>query len=273
MKGGSREWGAAAATKTPSAGMNYVVTAHPADAVSHALVSNFISEDELDLIVSKGSRLVIYSAGPEGLQPFKEVPMYGRIATMELWRPPGQKLAQLFVSTESNKFCILAWDGSEIVTKANGDLSDRIGRPADSGPIAIMEPRCRLIGLHLYDGLFKVIPATPSGALDKEAFNIRLEELQVIDLVFLHGLPKPTLALLYEDNKEARHLKTYEVHVKEKDFADGPWPVTNTERNASILIPVREPPSSHPLPCHLPVARQKELLPCLITPYPGPIRR
>ena len=86
MQGGWREWGAAAATKTPSAGMNYVVTAHPADAVSHALVSNFISEDELDLIVSKGSRLVIYSAGPEGLQPFKEVPMYGRIATMELWR-------------------------------------------------------------------------------------------------------------------------------------------------------------------------------------------
>ena len=91
----------------PQVAMNYVVTAHPADAVSHALVGNFISEGELDLIVSKGSRLVIYSAGPEGLQPFKEVPMYGRIATMELWRPPGQKLAQLFVSTESNKFCIL----------------------------------------------------------------------------------------------------------------------------------------------------------------------
>ena len=191
MKGGWRKWGAAAATKTPSAGMNYVVTAHPADAVSHALVSNFISEDELDLIVSKGSRLVIYSAGPEGLQPFKEVPMYGRIATMELWRPPGQKLAQLFVSTESNKFCILAWDGSEIVTKANGDLSDRIGRPADSGPIAIMEPRCRLIGLHLYDGLFKVIQANPSGALDGEAFNIRLEELRVIDVKFLHNYQEP----------------------------------------------------------------------------------
>ena len=97
--------------------MNYVVTAHPADAVSHALVGNFISESELDLIVSNGSRLVIYSVGPEGLQPFKEVPMYGRIATMQLWCPPGQNLAQLFLSTDSNKFCILAWDGSDIVTK------------------------------------------------------------------------------------------------------------------------------------------------------------
>lgn len=43
-----------------------------------------------------------------------------------------------------------------------------------------MDPRCRLIGLHLYDGLFKVIQANPSGALDGEAFNIRLEELRVI---------------------------------------------------------------------------------------------
>lgn len=218
--------------------MNYVVTAHPADAVSHALVGNFISEDELDLIVSKGSRLVIYSVGPEGLQPFKEVPMYGRIATMQLWRPPGQQLAQLFLSTESNKFCILAWDGSEIVTKANGDLSDRIGRPADSGPIAIMEPRCRLIGLHLYDGLFKVIQANPSGALDGEAFNIRLEELRVIDIKFLHNYQKPTLALLYQDNKDARHLKTYEVNLRDKSFGEGPWSQTNVEAGASMLISV-----------------------------------
>ena len=67
--------------------------------------------------------------------------------------------------------------------------------------------------MHLYDGLFKVIPAQASGALQNESFNIRLEELKVVDIVFLHGLPKPTLALLYEDNKEARHLKTYEVRA------------------------------------------------------------
>ena len=78
----------------------------------------------------------------------------------------------------------------------------------------------------------------------------------MIDLVFLHGLPKPTLALLYEDNKEARHLKTYEVHVKEKDFADGPWPVSNTEKDASLLIPVSDT-HSDPLPCRLPVARRR----------------
>jgi DNA damage-binding protein 1 len=35
-----------------------------------------------------------------------------------------------------------------------------------------------MIGLHLYDGSFKVIPINPKGQL-QEAFNIRLEELQV----------------------------------------------------------------------------------------------
>lgn len=45
-----------------------------------------------------------------------------------------------------------------------------------SGPfvvqIGIVDPEYRLIGLHLYDGLFKVIPIDSKGQL-KEAFNIR----------------------------------------------------------------------------------------------------
>ena len=220
--------------------MNYVVTAHPADAVSHALAGHFISSDveQLDLIVSKSSRLLIYTVGLHGLQPFKEVPLYGRVATMQLWRPDGRDRDMLFISTESNKFCILAWNGNEILTKANGDVSDRIGRPADSGPIAIIEPRCRLIGMHLYDGLFKVIRANQSGQFDGEAFNIRLEELKVIDIKFLHNYQKPTLALLYQDNKGARHLKTYEVLLGQRMFGAGPWSQANVELGASMLISV-----------------------------------
>lgn len=54
-----------------------------------------------------------------------------------------------------------------------------------------------MIGLRLYDGLFKVIP------LDREnkelkAFNIRLEELQVIDVKFLYGCQAPTICFVYQ---------------------------------------------------------------------------
>jgi DNA damage-binding protein 1 len=44
------------------------------------------------------------------------------------------------------------------VTRANGDVSDRVGRPCEAGQIGIIDPECRLIGLHLYDGHFKVSP-------------------------------------------------------------------------------------------------------------------
>ena len=42
------------------------------------------------------------------------------------------------------------------MTRANGDASDRVGRPVEVGQRGIVDPQCRLIGLHLYDGLFKV---------------------------------------------------------------------------------------------------------------------
>jgi hypothetical protein len=42
------------------------------------------------------------------------------------------------------------------VTRANGDASDRVGRQVEAGQRGIVDPQCRLIGLHLYDGLFKV---------------------------------------------------------------------------------------------------------------------
>lgn len=49
-----------------------------------------------------------------------------------------------------------------------------------------------------------------------EAFNIRLDESKVIDLAFLHNCNVPTVAVLYEDTKEQRHIKTYEISMREK---------------------------------------------------------
>jgi DNA damage-binding protein 1 len=67
----------------------------------------------------------------------------------------------------------LAYDPKtkEIITRANGDIQDKIGRAVDGGQIGIIDPETRMIGLHLYDGLFKVIPMDSKGL--KEAFNIR----------------------------------------------------------------------------------------------------
>lgn len=97
-----------------------------------------------------------------------------------------------------------------------------------------------MIGLHLYEGQFKVIPLDAKGQF-REAFNIRLEELEVLDIKFLAGFPKPTIAVLYQDQRYSRHIKTYAINVRDKEFAVGPWVQSNVEHNASELIPVPEP--------------------------------
>jgi len=194
---------------------NYCVTAHKPTVVTHSLVGRFTSPNDLNLIISKSTRIEIHSVTAEGLQPLLDFDIYGRIATIELFRPTGEPQDLLFISTERYKFCVLAYDTKtgEIITRANGDLRDRVGKAADIGQIGIIDPDCRLIGLHLFDGSFKVIPIDSKGQL-KEAFDIRLEELQVVDIKFLYNCSKPTIALLYQDTKEARHVKTYEILLK-----------------------------------------------------------
>ena len=133
------------------------------------------------------------------------------------------------MSTDKYKFSVLEYDAahSSIVTRANGDVRDAVGRPADVGQLATIDPECRLIGLHMYDGVFKVMPLDSKGNLS-EAYNIRLEEQNVLDVKFLFGAPsKPTLAILYQDAKGTRHVKTYEVNLKEKEFQEGPWNLPN----------------------------------------------
>jgi len=221
---------------------NYVVTAHKPSNVNLSVTGNFTSAKDTNLIVAKCNRLVIYLLTPDGLQPVLDTTIYGRIATLELFRTAGAEKDLLCLTTERWKFCVLEYDNEngELLTKAMGDVQDRIGKAVDSGQIVHIDPDRRMIGLHIYDGLFKVIPIDPKGAL-KEAFNIRLEELQVIDIQFLYGCEQPTILLLFQDPKDMRHLKTYEISIKEKDFVPGPWNQQGVEQGANMIIPVPTP--------------------------------
>lgn len=75
----------------------------------------------------------------------------------------------------------------------------------------------------------------------KEAVNIALEETRIIDIKFLHGCSRPTVCVLYQDNRQVRHVKTLLVEVREKDASPGPWSQSNVEYGASLLIPVPTP--------------------------------
>ncbi|XP_022637617.1 DNA damage-binding protein 1a isoform X7 [Vigna radiata var. radiata] len=94
------------------------------------------------------------------------------------------------------------------VTLAMRKVSDGIGRPTDN---------------------VQVIPFDNNGQL-KEAFNIRLEEPEVLDIKFLYGCSKPTIVVLYQ------------VVLEDKDFVEGPWSRNNLDNGPDLLIPVPPPP-------------------------------
>lgn len=221
---------------------NYVVTAHKPTAVNGCVTGNFTSPRDLNLIIAKNNRMEIYVVTPEGLRPVKEVAIYGRIAVLELFRPPGEEKDQMFLLTSRYSAMILECqqdgDSIDIITKALGSVQDRVGRPSETGIIGIIDPLCQVIALRLYDGLLKVIPLDKDREL--KAFNIRLEELTVIDIQFLHGCQVPTIILIHQD-PHGRHVKTYQIGLQEKEFQKGPWKQDNVETEACIVIAVPEP--------------------------------
>ncbi|KAL1918136.1 uncharacterized protein VTP21DRAFT_3402 [Calcarisporiella thermophila] len=246
--------------------MLYAVTAQKPTSVQLAVKGNFTGPTDLNLIICKGTRIEIMLVTAEGLKPQFDFGIYGRITGMELYRPSNRSTDLLFLFTESLKFCILSYspESGQIVTEANGDARDRTGKPSEYGPISLVDPSSRMIGLHLYQGVFKVIPieTAASGKMPAhlaasrlsrskdvkykvgdlhEAYNVRLEELIVHDMCFLHGCPRPTLAVLFEDAKQARHVRTYEFDLRAKDKINGPWQFDDVEPAANMLIPVPAP--------------------------------
>jgi DNA damage-binding protein 1 len=63
-------------------------------------------------------------------------------------------------------------DNLDIVTVAHGNVGDRIGKPSETGIIGIIDPDARIIGLRLYEGLFKIIPLEKDNS-ELRAYNIR----------------------------------------------------------------------------------------------------
>ena len=89
----------------------------------------------------------------------------------------GMDKDRLFIVTAKNNAMILEAQGSginlEIITKARGDVGDRIGQNAQTGTRAIIDPEARVIGLRIYDSLFKVIPLEKDQS-ELKAYNIRM---------------------------------------------------------------------------------------------------
>ncbi|KAH8557053.1 CPSF A subunit region-domain-containing protein [Umbelopsis sp. PMI_123] len=240
----------------------YVVTAQKPTAVHFAVKGRFTSSEDINLIISKGTRIEIFTLTPEGLRPVIEFGIYGRIEAMEIFSPPDAATDSLFILTERNTFCILTYNQTtqDIVTAANGDVRDRSARSLECGMRAMIDVECKAIVLTMYAGLVKVLPfATgdiPSIRISKskgknvagrhtgeigEGFNIRIDEVNLLSSVMLQGVEHPTVMILYEDTRAARHVKTYEINLRSKDKTGGANFRAKVEAGANLLIAVPAP--------------------------------
>ena len=66
---------------------NYIATAHKATAVTATHTGSFTGQDDLNLLQAKGSSLSISLVTAEGLKPVMDVDVFGRIISMQLFRP------------------------------------------------------------------------------------------------------------------------------------------------------------------------------------------
>lgn len=92
-----------------------------------------------------------------------------------------EKKDLVFILTARYNAMILEWrtgaNGElEVVTRAHGNVADRIGKPSENGILAVIDPQARVIGLRLYDGLFKIIP------LDKDSTELKAASLRYVVL-------------------------------------------------------------------------------------------
>eukprot|EP00842_Homolaphlyctis_polyrhiza_P004084 jgi/Hompol1/4677/HPOL_000799-RA len=265
----------------------YCVTAHKPDSVSAAVSAEFTGPNDLNLIVSKCTHFELYllveheqlrtdehgavtAVVEKSLKLVMDVPIFGRIASMFIFRPKVRALASssckishkhseskaggynretdlLFICTERYKMLVLSFDADrqKLVTEATCDVRDIKARPADGGQMAVIDPRNRMIALHISQASIKIIPmfhpATemlfrtqpqkptytkgkapirdsrrPAVGEFGEAFSVNLEELHVLSIAMLDTEDAPTLAVLHQDTKECRYIVQYEITLRDK---------------------------------------------------------
>ena len=59
------------------------------------------------------------------------------------------------------------------MTRAKGDVWSRTGRATSCGQLGVIDPNCRAIALHMYEGLVKIIPIDANSGALSDTFDIR----------------------------------------------------------------------------------------------------
>jgi DNA damage-binding protein 1 len=137
---------------------SYVVNSQKPTAVHHTVVCSFTSPSDTNLIIAKGNHLEVQTLKEDCLAPVLDVALFGKITALDFYRPANSTQDVIFILTEKKNFSVIGYDtiNKKLITRAIGNVKDRVGRDIETGQRGFIDPDHRMIAMLLYDGLLKV---------------------------------------------------------------------------------------------------------------------
>ena len=178
---------------------------------------------------------------------------------LEKIRPESSQTDHLLVGTDRYSYFTVSWDSQRRALKTEKecvDLTDSAARDTQTGEKCLVDPTGHVMVLELCEGVITVVPIfhKTKGRRKVEDWGnigdpvpVRIRELFVRSMAFLHGSDTPKLALLWEDGHGDVHVSVKELSFLTPGYANPALKDTDTvaakleERGASHIISVPEP--------------------------------
>lgn len=185
----------------------------------------------LILFIRKANRLEFYSQSSDGLLLEHSKAIYGKIVFLQKIRPASSPTDQLVVGTDRYVYFTLSWDSEEEKLRTERkfvDIAEKPSRESQTGERCLIDPTGRIMTMELYEGTLTVIPILQKTTGKKKWFHeadveigdltkpisFRISEMFVRSSTFLYpvqesgkDVPRPKLALLYEDSQSKVRLQ------------------------------------------------------------------
>ncbi|KAI8149358.1 CPSF A subunit region-domain-containing protein [Fennellomyces sp. T-0311] len=208
---------------------NYVSTAQPPTAIHCTAKGNFLNAREECLIVSKSTRIEIYTIGNNSLTLVLEFGVFGRVESLAVCNASSRERCSLFILTDQDQYCVLSYDPStsSIVTDSSGKLEADITRPVEDPIVTTAGVNKEMVIASVYGGLLHVFPIQPpksskgkgkATGVSNQPFSLRIAESRILSMVVLDDTERPTIVILYVDEKEVRRIKTYEINMRGRNL-------------------------------------------------------
>jgi DNA damage-binding protein 1 len=211
--------------------MAYITPIHPPSGIKNALKLQLINPEEDVLTVARCNRIEIYTINLNAVDSESEnvldlvcsTRIFGRVTTLNIFRPADSLVDHLFVGTDLCNYFTMHWDQSSqgLVTTEGSEMSlmEANAQRAETERSTV-DPSKEFLTLEVFEGIITTIPLARRqrkqvelGHLGKPAWA-RVEELNVRSSAFIQRPnPKvpPRLALLWVDHDDVARLEIREV--------------------------------------------------------------